>query len=39
MPASEGAPSQPRLELPPSLRPNEEVFVCRYTGQIFREYE
>ncbi|RMZ52560.1 hypothetical protein APUTEX25_003703, partial [Auxenochlorella protothecoides] len=36
---SEGAPSQPRLELPPSLRPNEEVFVCRYTGQIFREYE
>lgn len=39
MPGLEAGSYQPRLEVPLGLRANEEVFVCRYTGQIFREYE
>lgn len=40
MPRSEVAgPHEPALELPPGLGPRTEVLVCRYTGEVFQDYE
>lgn len=27
------------VDPPPNLKPHEEVFVVRFTGEIFRDYE
>lgn len=37
--AGEAGQGPPRLEQPPQPRPNDLVFVCRYTGQLFQDYE
>ena len=39
MPLTEdGGEHQPRLGLPQGLKPDDRVFVIRFTGEVFKEY-
>lgn len=39
MPLTDQGQHQAALELPDGLQPHEPVLVCRFTGEIFRDYE
>lgn len=39
MPLLQGRKEHHLVQAPLGLAPNEEVFVLRFTGEIFRDYE
>jgi hypothetical protein len=39
MPLCEGRAQQRTLVVPPGLRPQDEVLLIRFTGEVFDSYE